>query len=214
MTTIASSGSPRPMASWRFWLPLAAQAALILAIPAQVVYTHVVGETVILQTGPVDPYNVFRGYYVILSYDISQPNQLQHLPGWADIPNETANSNQPSFFSSGNEFYVILEAPERASQDVQQPPAAWEPVRVSRDRPSTLPSNQIALKGNFRRSRVSYGLETYYIPEEQRYEINENISQANQTQGTVPPFVVEIKVTRQGQATPVSLWIRDRNYRF
>jgi uncharacterized membrane-anchored protein len=84
---------------------------------------------------------------------------------------------------------------------------------VSGDRPTNLPANQIALQGNYRRGIISYGLEAYYIPEDQRVEINERISQSQQSDAA-QPFVVEVKVNAQGQAVPISLWVGDRNYKF
>ena len=72
--------SPRPISIWRFWAPLLFQTALILAVPAQAVYTQLTGKTVILQTIPVDPYELLRGYSQTLRYDISIQDNLRKLP--------------------------------------------------------------------------------------------------------------------------------------
>ena len=77
-----------PFRRWRFWIPLILQTALIAAVPAQAVYTHLTGRTVVLKTVPVDPYDLLRGYSQTLAYDISQPNNLKSLPGWKTIPQE------------------------------------------------------------------------------------------------------------------------------
>jgi uncharacterized membrane-anchored protein len=195
---------------WRFWLPLAAQVALILAVPAQAVYTQIVGRTAILQTAPVDPYDLLRGYYVTLSYDISRRETLQNLPGGEILVTPDLSASTPSLFQTGMPFYVVLESAATAASPIPQP---WRPVRVSGDRPTDLPANQIALQGNYRRGIISYGLEAYYIPEDQRIEINEQISQSQQSDAA-QPFVVEVKVDAQGQAVPISLWVGDRNYKF
>jgi uncharacterized membrane-anchored protein len=199
---------------WRFWLPLAAQVALILAVPAQAVYIQFAGRTAILQTAPVDPYDLLRGYYVTLSYDISRLETLQNLPGGEILVTPDWSGQQPSLFEAGMPFYVVLQPASTAAQpSANSLPQPWQPVRISGDRPTNLPSNQIALQGNYRRGNISYGLEAYYIPEDQRIEINEQISQSGQP-GEAQAFVVEVKVEAQGQAVPISLWIGDQNYKF
>jgi uncharacterized membrane-anchored protein len=210
---------------WRLWLPLAFQTALILAVPAQDAYTYATGKTVTLQTLPVDPYDLLRGYSQTLRYTISDRNTLSKLPGgdWLTQP-------QPQMTS----LYVILEA---AQTTPTTPPQPWKPIRVSRDRPQQLPPNQVALEGQFNGWEVIYGLETYYMPEDQREQINQGIREAQIAPATAPtaapttaptasprpdgapapnrqPFVVDVKVDAVGNSVPMSLWVRDRNYRF
>ena len=48
----------KPIPILRLIVPLLIQAGFILEIPAQPVYTYLTGRTVILQTVPVDPYNI------------------------------------------------------------------------------------------------------------------------------------------------------------
>lgn len=188
------------LSSWRFWVPIALQTVLIAAIPAQAVYTHLTGKTVILQTAPVDPYDLLRGYSVTLSYDISRADNLKSLPGWRTPP-KTLNSQ------SDVGIFVILQAP---AETASARPRPWKPVAVSYNRPAVKP-NQIALKGRMNNySWVEYGLESYYIPESERQEIDDTIRETQRKQ----PGVVEVKVDSQGNAVPVSLWLNDRNYRF
>jgi uncharacterized membrane-anchored protein len=191
--------------SWRLLLPLFIQLAIIGSVPAQAVYTHLTGKTVVLQTAPVDPYDFLRGYYQVLSYDISTPETLKTLPGWEELSNNQNN------IPSGTAVYVILEQP--TSQPTQSPrPPAWEPIKISSTLPKDLPNNQIALKGESNGWRIEYGLETYYMPEDQRLQVNQNITD---TQRSEPQsFVVEVKVNAQGKAVPVSLWVRNQNYKF
>jgi uncharacterized membrane-anchored protein len=209
---------PKQVPGWRFWLPLAAQALLILVVPGQAIYTHVAGRTVVLQTAPVDPYDFFRGYYVTLSYDISSPDTFKTLPGWDAVlaeveatPNEPTDQRMaPSRFDAGQEFYVVLQAPNDLSA---QPPQAWKPVRVSLDRPTDLSDQQVALKGTYQYNRVTYGLETYYIPEDQRNDINTRIGELQTAEGPAP-FVVEVKVDPTGKAVPLGFWLSSQPYRF
>ena len=182
--------------NWRFWLALLFQSVLVLTIPADAIYTRIFGETVVLQTLPVDPYDFLRGYSQTLRYDISTIANLKQLPGWEDI-------------SESQEFYVILEAPSQSTQ----PPSPWKAIAVQQDLPTQLLDNQVALrahKANYR--LIKYGLEKYYIPESQIKEINTKI---NQIQGNNPQnFIVEIKVDSRGKATLISFWLGDERYEF
>ena len=180
-----------------FWLSLALQTGLILAVPAQDAYTYATGRPVTLQTVPVDPYDPLRGYSQTLSYDISDAARLKQLPGGGSI-------------APASDFYLVLEAP--AASSASQPPKPWKPVRVSLTRPNKLPANQVALQGKTdRSSSISYGLETYYMPEDQRGLINAEIGKIQQGQQA---FVVDIKVDSSGNAVPISLWVKNQNYRF
>lgn len=188
----------RRLPGWRLWVPLLFQSMLIVAVPAQDAYTFATGRTVVLQTAPVDPYDLMRGYYQTLGYDISSFQNLAKLPG-GDLLKDTFVG----------EIYVVLEAPP---EQAASPPKPWKPVRVSHDRPTNLPSNQIALKGKSEGWRIVYGLETYYMPEDQREQVNQAINQIQQRDQRA--FVVETKVDGSGNSVPVSLWVRDRNYQF
>ncbi|MGB3638345.1 MAG: GDYXXLXY domain-containing protein [Rivularia sp. (in: cyanobacteria)] len=196
-----SPATNKPIPIKRFLIPLLIQAGLLFAIPAQSAYTYLTGKTVILQTVPVDPYNILTGYYQILSYDISTTSTLEKLPGSKDI------------LKDGNSFYVVLQEEKSTDEKI---PKAWKPLRLSKEIPSDLPDNQVALKGKYRYGRVTYGLEKYNIPEDQRNTINKNISQASRsvTERDKQPIVVEVKVDSQGKSVPISMWVKEQNYRF
>ncbi|HAX79376.1 MAG TPA: membrane-anchored protein [Cyanobacteria bacterium UBA11372] len=196
------------MPSWRLWLPLVFQTALIISVPAGAIFIHLTGKTAILQTAPLDPDDLLRGYSQTLSYDISRRDTLEKLPGWKELT-KNRRSQEPIA------LYVILEAPE--TQISSGRPLAWRAVKVSSDRPINLPLNQVVLKGVLRYGSVTYGVESYYFPEQQRQQLNDDINQAQSNRGQqekAQPFVVEVKVDAEGNAVPVSLWVRDRNYRF
>lgn len=214
--------SPRSIAPWRFSLPLALQTGLFLAIPAGAFYTHLTGRTVTLQTEPIDPYDLMRGYSVTLNYTISNTAALQKLPGWQSLPRQVNDYSRSTDLAPNTELFVILQAPAGGSSPLPQP---WKPVAVTQNRPKNLPENQIALRGVAGYSRVAYGLETYYIPEDQRGQINQDISEAQRLQGrrgAKATSVVDIKVNASGGATPLGLWLDTngaapggvRNYRF
>lgn len=195
----APTAPPKALPPWRLWVPLLMQTVLILAIPIQYASTLATGKTVILQTMPVDPYDLLRGYSQSLGYDISRIDNLRALPG-----GNTLKDGQ------SGPVYVVLQAP--SVTQTTRPPQAWRPVQVSRDRPTQLAANQIAIKGQFNGWQITYGLETYYMPEQQRNRLNQEIQQ---TQSRNPrSMVVEAKVDASGNAVPITLWIRDREYRF
>jgi uncharacterized membrane-anchored protein len=213
---------------FHFWLPLALQTLLIAAVPAQAIYTQMTGKTVVLKTAPVDPYDVLRGYYTILSYDISQANTFKKLPGWKELPKAEWNKDA---LDHGLIVYVTLERPPVATQATQQAtqktaqqaatnpaPEPWKPIAISQTRPENLPDHQISLQGKVDHGRIIYGLETYYMPESRRDEVNDTIAQnqrlANRPKTKTKPMVVEIKVDDQGKATPVQLWLEGKSFQF
>ena len=69
------------------------------------------------------------------------------------------------------------------------------------------------IQGEVEYNLVKYGLERYYMPEDQREAINDRIRELGNS-GNERSFVVEVKVDPQGNAVPISLWIGDRNYQF
>lgn len=198
---------PQPLPAWRLWAPLMMQLALVLTIPAQDAFTFVTGRSITLQTAPVDPYDPLRGYSQTLNYTISSSNDLKKLPGGNDVFN---NQN----FREGSELYVVLEEPDLGgmSIDPNGPGIPWKPVRVSPNVPTDLKENQVALRGQYNGWLVEYGLERYYMPENQRNQLNNEISRLQQKDSQA--FVVDVKVDNSGNSVPVSLWISDRQYRF
>jgi uncharacterized membrane-anchored protein len=201
----------KPLPFWRLMAPLAIQIGIILGVPTQAMYTNLTGREVILQTVPVDPNNVLRGYSLALDYNISRVSTLRRLPGWEELLRR--NRGRERQLLSGTNLYVTLQEQQSFGRGV---PRAWRPVRVSSNLPMSLPSNQVALKGIYQDGFITYGVETYNIPEEQREQINNDIFQSSQRRRgrQLRPIVVKVKVDPQGKAVPVSLWVRDRNYRF
>ncbi|MEM8639662.1 MAG: GDYXXLXY domain-containing protein [Cyanobacteria bacterium P01_G01_bin.54] len=209
--------TPTPL--WRLGLPLLLQTLIILAVPAQAMLTYFTGRTVIVQTAPVDPYDLLRGYSQTLNYNISSVDDLAKLAGWDDLPlaDQTTRSRptQPPRPAPGTPIYVVLEQPRDSTNETSDEiPDAWKPIRVSAKPPSDLAANQVSLRGIVQYSWVEYGLERYYMPEDQRQQINDEINQLQRQFGENPPFVVEVRIRKNGHSLPVSLWVGDRNYRF
>lgn len=162
--------SNKPLPFWRLLVPLALQTGLIMAVPAQALYTDVTGKTVILQTVPVDSNNVLQGNTLALDYNISRTANLSRLPGWQTLVSKGRGSGRR--LPEGTNVYVILQEQLSSGRGV---PRAWRPLRVTSDRPSSLRANQVALRGVYQDGSVNYGLETYYIPENQRQQIRNDL---------------------------------------
>lgn len=188
---------------WKFLLPFSLQLAIVLLVPAKSAYTYNFGRDAVIQTVPRDPYDLLRGYSQTLSYNISRTSDLKSFPGGENLNN-------------GSIIYLILEADPSLAKT---PPSPWKSIKVTTTIPTDLPKNQIALKGKVTNyGSIVYGLETYYVPENQRDKINQEISDLQNDSEAKPgakrDFVVEIKVDRWGNSVPVSLWVNKKNYRF
>jgi len=208
---------------WRFLAALLVQTALIAAVPFKSAVTYATGQTVTLQTAPVDPYDLLRGYSQTLGFEISDVEQLKQLPGAETVfpaQNSAAqNSGLPAQFLPAQllpvQIYVTLESPA-AAQKTSEAPVAWQPVAISLTYPENLADNQVALQGQPDGWRMTYGLETYYMPEAQRDDINSQIAQVQQGAQPAEPqaFVMDVKVDDKGNSVPLSLWIRNQEFRF
>jgi uncharacterized membrane-anchored protein len=202
----SSQPSPDKLSIGRLAVPLLLQSLLICSIPFQSIYALATGTTVILKTMPVDPYDLLRGYYQTLSYDISSFDTLRQLPGWAKL-----NRNvQQDTIAQNQQVYVTLAKIPAVNP---QTPEAWKPIAIGDKFPVDLSADKIAIKGTSNGRSIIYGLETYYMPEDRKDDVNEDINQARSSSGK-RNLLVEIKVDNRGLATPVSLWVGSKQYRF
>ena len=109
------------------------------------------GVTILLETLPVDPRDLLRGDYVILSYPISEIPESQFEPTVTNL-------------APGQEVYVALEkmgefhGVNRAST---KPIVATEDEVVLRGKSSP----RIRMRDPFRAAGIDYGLERYYVGE-------------------------------------------------
>lgn len=71
-----------------------------------------------------------------------------------------------------------------------------------------LDSNHVAIKGLVRSGRLVYGIETYYIPEDQRTVIERDLQEHPAS------VLVDAKVDAMGRAAPIRLRIQNRVYEF
>ena len=193
MTNLPQQAESRSFPHWRFWFPLAAQLLIVLAIPLPRAITLATGDTVYLSTMPVDPYDLLRGRYVTLRYQIQNPSVLGDLP---------RRSAKPAF--DWEEIFITLAPPE----DDLDPTAPWQPVEVNYRYPQEVEPQQVVIRGEQgRRGRwIDLGLGEYYIPEEIGDALEDDIrDHPRETRA-------EVKVDRWGNAALVSVWVQDREY--
>jgi uncharacterized membrane-anchored protein len=68
-----------------FILAICLQFAMIASLAAPSLYTVMAGRTATLRTVPVDPWDMFRGTYVSLNYEISDIPQLDSVNQHEDV---------------------------------------------------------------------------------------------------------------------------------
>ena len=206
-----------------FWIAFGVQILLMASVPAQAIYTQVTGQSVILKTIPIDPYDPMRGYSVTLRYDISEVELLKTLPGWENLPKlvednpkGTEDSSpkenkfvKPRLLKPGTAIYVTLEQQQKSPSNTWQP---WKATAISAKLPEKRSPEKVILKGivssrNFATSQlIDYGLETYYMPENRSNEVNNAIRDRKS--------VAEIKVDAQGHGIPLKLRVGDQEFEF
>jgi uncharacterized membrane-anchored protein len=116
------------------------------------------GESVLLETLPVDPTDFLRGDYVTLNYKISE------MPGSLIIPQDITASRR---YSERRTVYVALE---------KDADGVGHAKDVTLARPGGL-----YLKGSlYRYSNIEYdGINAYYVPEGTGREIERSINDSN-----------------------------------
>lgn len=190
----SEDGDRHPIPQRNFWLVLAVQFMMLASVPAASIHTQLTGTTIFLQTAPVDPYDILRGYYQILGYDISDRNQLKKLPG-----GKLFEKYKPGV----QEFFVTVTIPNPPTQ------TAATAIAVSTQQPINLPSNQLAIRGTFSGgSQLNYGIEKFYMPEAQQQSVNQDIDRNRRN------LLVEVKVDSNGHSVPMKLWVGNKSYSF
>jgi uncharacterized membrane-anchored protein len=165
-----------------FVVAVAAQLFILAAVPAQKIHVRTTGKTILLKTAPVDPYSVMSGYYVRLGYEISNPKVSDEWKKWPE----------------GKAVWVILKA---------DPNGLWDAVSVHDKRPA-VPEDCVVIKGKTDRWRIKYGIEAYFIPEEARDKVTQDLRR------NFKEAKAEVKVDSSGNAAITKLIIQDRVYEY
>lgn len=139
-----------------FWAAVLAQVLVLLGMMAMHGYTLATGRPILLKTAPVDPWDLFRGEYVVLRYEISQLEQ-----------GKVRMEGAP--FRRGQQVWVTL----------QEGDPYWNATAVSARRPETG-ANEVVVRATVEwwtdgyndawrteptRVSLRYGMEQFYVPE-------------------------------------------------
>jgi uncharacterized membrane-anchored protein len=167
---------------WPFLVAVAVQALIVAGVPARRAYTLATGRTVFLKTRPVDPYDILSGYYVTLSYDVSDSGRLPGKPA----------------FKEGEAVYLVLTEGEDGFWHAQSASARW---------PEAVPAGAVVLRGESKGwGSIAYGIESYFIPEGMGEEIEDGLRRARDRTR------VEVKVDASGRAALVRLHVGSKTY--
>jgi len=164
---------------------LAAGVFFQLAILAAMIVIHatpfIFGDRILLNVLPVDPRDMFRGDYVVLTYDFSRlpPGGIQGL----SIPSRWQSRSQDSWLEDRTVYVSLVPEPDGKH---------YRGGEVSVHRPTT----GRYLKGRFARSSdgndLRFGIEAFYVEEGQGLAL-ERLRNTSQ-------LTAEIALTPWGQA--------------
>lgn len=97
------------------------------------------GESILVHVVPVDPRDLFRGDYVILSYEMSR------------VPDGKFETDR--YENNGKPIYVTLEKDEDKKH--------WKPTDYS----DKEPTGKKFIRGTLNWRQITYGIESYYLQE-------------------------------------------------
>ena len=167
-----------------FVLAVLVQVIILAAIPAKQVSAKLTGKLITIKTAPVDPYDFLSGYHVVLSYEISRPLGLEKLK----------RENRKNF-----PVYVVLK---------EGTDSIWYAESIHETWPQEPPDGCVIIKGKCTHSRVRYGIESYFIPEKHRRDIEEDLRR-NARQAKA-----QVKVDRFGNAALIRLLVDNKVYEY
>ena len=129
-------------------ITVAAQLLILVGMIALRAIPLVTGETVLVRVVPVDPRDLFRGDYVILSYDFSRVQQ-EKIEGLS--PSDRGRSFRKL---EGRTVYVPLVA--------DSVPGHWRAEKVT----VVKPASGRFLRGQMERyGSLKFGIESYFVQE-------------------------------------------------
>lgn len=132
-----------------------------------------------LRPEPVDPRDLFRGDYVILTYRI---NTLAGAPGAEAAPR-------------GEDVWVAIG---------QAADGAWRVGEISRERMAPSASRPVVLRAKIGGSRLTYGIERFYVPEGEGRALEEALRRPADDEERVD-IEVDVAVDADGRAAVKAL---------
>ena len=146
------------------------------------------GTKVLLKCRPVDPRSLFSGDYVILNYEISTIDQ----PLFDSIDRNIKGRNP-------DEIFVALK--KNSNNDF------WSVASASKDFRKLKSQYPVVIRGTAEYwfgSRITYGVENYFVPQNQGLKIEKNLSDVS----------VEVAVSEKGESAISKLFIDGKEVKF
>lgn len=167
-----------------FTLILVLWVILLFGFIAYKEYTLKTGEKILLKTRPIDPRDLFRGDYIVLTYEISSLN--------IDIL-----ENKDLNVSKGDTVYIGLKKEGKY----------WTSQNIHKNRPTGL-----SIRGKIKNIRehisfgkildIEYGIESFFVPEGEGRELERYRNSQN--------LDVEVSIDKFGNAVIKNLYIDDK----
>lgn len=169
------------------------QLVILALVPAKKVKAYYTGREIKLATAQYDPYDVMKGHYVALSYEINERARFDVFRAETSPPRTE--------FPDGRRVYMILAVDAAGIA---------RPVRVA-ERAADIRPGEFFIAGTGRRWWIEYGLERFYMPEERRDEINAAIAAAR---GDTDALLGVVRLDADGDAVLTALEIRGKRYEY
>lgn len=170
----------------KYWfiLVVTLQIVFLVAMIGMKWSTLAYGTKILLKTQPVDPWDLFRGDYVILNYEI------------ASLDLKTISTIGTKKFMPGDTIFVSLEKTGRY----------WTARAVTPNKPDGL-----AIKGTVQYYdeygkilNVNYGIDSYYVPQHQGKELERDLVNLD----------VEVSVDKKGNSALAKLFYKGKEVKF
>ncbi len=148
------------------WISIIIPIVILLGMTVLPLITIVSGEEIILQTRPVDPRDIFRGDYVVLSYEIEEIDMDK-------VEEDLADRIMNSSFSQNNKLYVILK--EENGVHIVDKVVEKEPTSAT----SYIEGEYIYFRNKNEKTdedaklMMSYKIDKYFVPENTGVKLEE-----------------------------------------
>lgn len=163
------------------------QVAVLVFMAAKQEYILAAGEKILLKCQPVDPRSLFSGDYIILNYEITR----------IDLETITVKNGEKRSVDIDETIYIAL--------DKSKADKYWRAVAASRDLDWLKSIHKTVIKGRIgQRYNIKFGLEDYFVPQNQGREIERNLDSVH----------VEVSVMPDGSSALSKLFLNNKEVRF
>lgn len=148
---------------------------ILLGLTTKPVLTYTLGEEIILKTQPVDPYDLFRGRHMVVSYEIStvdiskMPRDFTHVNG-KDLARTEKDAPYINWGENyrGKKLYAVLKKDGSHHTVERIVPNKPEGLYL----PCTYQYVDKSADGKYR-VILNYNLDKYFIPEDSNSELED-----------------------------------------